>query len=152
MDTVVAAEFHPLERNQIVTCGKGHISFWTLDAGGTLYKRNGIFETTRDRPKYVTCLAFTQNGDVLSGDSNGSVVTWGRGEYDKKKWYTGFIRRVHYLWAVGLDLGISRQDGIMYEEEFTVRSRPSLSFLWISHAAFSSQVVVFTINILSRLV
>ncbi|XP_026809328.1 echinoderm microtubule-associated protein-like 2 isoform X3 [Rhopalosiphum maidis] len=79
MDTVVAAEFHPLERNQIVTCGKGHISFWTLDAGGTLYKRNGIFETTRDRPKYVTCLAFTQNGDVLSGDSNGSVVIWGRG-------------------------------------------------------------------------
>lgn len=81
MDTVVAAEFHPLERNQIVTCGKGHISFWTLDAGGTLYKRNGIFETTRDRPKYVTCLAFTQNGDVLSGDSNGSVAIWGRGEY-----------------------------------------------------------------------
>ncbi|XP_060877124.1 echinoderm microtubule-associated protein-like 2 isoform X1 [Metopolophium dirhodum] len=79
MDTVVAAEFHPLERNQIVTCGKGHISFWTLDAGGTLYKRNGIFETTRDRPKYVTCLAFTQNGDILSGDSNGSVVIWGRG-------------------------------------------------------------------------
>lgn len=80
MDTVVAAEFHPLERNQIVTCGKGHISFWTLDAGNTLYKRNGIFETTRDRPKYVTCLAFAQNGDVLSGDSNGSVVIWGRGE------------------------------------------------------------------------
>lgn len=81
MDTVVAAEFHPLERNQIVTCGKGHISFWTLDAGGTLYKRNGIFETTRDRPKYVTCLAFTQNGEVLSGDSNGSVIIWGRGEF-----------------------------------------------------------------------
>jgi len=85
MDTVVAVEFHPLERNQIVTCGKGHISFWTLDAGGTLYKRNGIFETTRDRPKYVTCLAFTQNGDILSGDSNGSVVIWGRGEYPNKK-------------------------------------------------------------------
>lgn len=78
MDTVVAAEFHPLERNCIVTCGKAHISFWVLDAGGTLYKRMGVFEN-RDKPKYVTCLAFTQHGDVLSGDSNGNIIVWGRG-------------------------------------------------------------------------
>ncbi|XP_026332570.1 echinoderm microtubule-associated protein-like 2 isoform X4 [Hyposmocoma kahamanoa] len=31
VDTVVAAEFHPLDRNQIVTCGKSHIAFWTLE-------------------------------------------------------------------------------------------------------------------------
>lgn len=105
MDTVVAAEFHPLERNQIVTCGKGHISFWTLDAGGTLYKRNGIFETTRDRPKYVTCLAFTQNGDVLSGDSNGSVVIWARGKWCQCSVYMFSRVRIDVfghlvLWAV----------------------------------------------------
>lgn len=58
---MVAAEFHPLDRNQIVTCGKNHIAFWTLDQGGTLYKRMGVFET-RDKPKYVTCLAFNHNG------------------------------------------------------------------------------------------
>ncbi|XP_065208639.1 echinoderm microtubule-associated protein-like 2 isoform X2 [Planococcus citri] len=80
MDTVVAAEFHPLDKNSIVTCGKNHISFWTLDAGGTLYKRQGLFEGSRDRPKYVTCLAFTQQGDVLSGDSNGNVIVWARGK------------------------------------------------------------------------
>ena len=79
MDTVVAAEFHPLDKNYIVTCGKNHINFWTLDAGGTLYKRQGIFEGGRDRPKYVTCLAFTQTGDVLSGDSNGNIIIWTRG-------------------------------------------------------------------------
>lgn len=77
-DTVVAAEFHPMDRQSIVTCGKSHISFWTLDAGGTLYKRMGIFEN-RDKAKYVTCLAFTQSGDVVSGDSNGSIMVWGRG-------------------------------------------------------------------------
>jgi microtubule-associated protein-like 1/2 len=38
----------------------------------------GIFEN-RDKPKYVTCLAFTQSGDVVSGDSNGSIMVWGRG-------------------------------------------------------------------------
>ncbi|XP_037293289.1 echinoderm microtubule-associated protein-like 2 isoform X5 [Manduca sexta] len=78
VDTVVAAEFHPLDRNQIVTCGKNHIAFWTLDQTNMLYKRMGIFET-RDKPKYVTCLAFNHNGDVLSGDSSGNITVWARG-------------------------------------------------------------------------
>ncbi|XP_046432655.1 echinoderm microtubule-associated protein-like 2 isoform X2 [Neodiprion fabricii] len=78
VDTVVCAEWHPLERNQIVTCGKSHISFWSLDNGGMLYKRMGVFEN-RDKPKYVTCVAFNQNGDVLTGDSNGNIIVWARG-------------------------------------------------------------------------
>ncbi|GLH10595.1 Echinoderm microtubule-associated protein-like CG42247 [Gryllus bimaculatus] len=89
-DTVVAAEFHPMDRQSIITCGKSHINFWTLDAGGTLYKRMGIFEN-RDKPKYVTCLAFTQTGDVISGDSNGNVIIWGRGTNTISR----FIRNVH---------------------------------------------------------
>ncbi|XP_018393787.1 PREDICTED: echinoderm microtubule-associated protein-like 2 isoform X1 [Cyphomyrmex costatus] len=78
VDTVVCAEWHPLERNQIVSCGKGHVSFWSLDNGGMLYKRMGIFES-RDKPRYVTCVAFNQNGDVLTGDSNGNIIVWSRG-------------------------------------------------------------------------
>lgn len=75
---MVCAEWHPLERNQIVSCGKGHVSFWSLDNGGMLYKRMGIFEN-RDKPRYVTCVAFNQNGDVLTGDSNGNIIVWARG-------------------------------------------------------------------------
>ncbi|XP_045451782.1 echinoderm microtubule-associated protein-like 2 [Melitaea cinxia] len=90
VDTVVAAEFHPLDRNQIVTCGKGHIAFWTLDASNVLYKRMGIFET-RDKPKYVTCLGFNHNGDVISGDSNGNLIVWGRGTNTIQK----LVRGVH---------------------------------------------------------
>lgn len=78
VDTIVGVEFHPLDRNQIVTVGKSHIAFWTLDQNGTLYKRMGIFEG-RDKPKYVTCLAFTQSGDIVSGDSSGNISVWGRG-------------------------------------------------------------------------
>ncbi|XP_046824221.1 echinoderm microtubule-associated protein-like 2 isoform X2 [Vespa crabro] len=78
VDTVVCAEWHPLERNQIVSCGKGHVSFWSLDNGGMLYKRMGIFES-REKPRYVTCVAFNQNGDVLTGDSNGNIIVWARG-------------------------------------------------------------------------
>lgn len=80
VDMVVCAEWHPLERNQIVSCGKGHVSFWSLDNGGMLYKRMGVFES-RDKPRYVTCVAFNQNGDVLTGDSNGNIIVWARGSF-----------------------------------------------------------------------
>ncbi|XP_045499544.1 echinoderm microtubule-associated protein-like 2 [Colias croceus] len=90
VDTVVAAEFHPLDKNQIVTCGKGHIAFWTLDASNVLFKKMGIFET-RDKPKYVTCLGFNHNGDVISGDSNGNLIAWGRGTNTISK----LVRGVH---------------------------------------------------------
>ncbi|XP_033208456.1 echinoderm microtubule-associated protein-like 2 isoform X4 [Belonocnema kinseyi] len=78
VDTVVCAEWHPLERSQIVSCGKGHVSFWSLDNGGMLYKKMGVFES-REKPRYVTCVAFNQSGDVLTGDSNGNVIVWARG-------------------------------------------------------------------------
>ncbi|VEN35286.1 unnamed protein product [Callosobruchus maculatus] len=90
VDTIVAAEFHPLDRNTIVTCGKSHIAFWSLDVGGTLYKRMGIFET-RDKPKYVTCVAFLQTGETITGDSNGNLAVWGRGT--NTIWR--FIKNVH---------------------------------------------------------
>ncbi len=73
----MAMEFHPLDKNTIISCGKGHISFWTFESC-VLYKKFGIFDT-RDKPKYVTCLAFTGTGDVLSGDSSGNVLVWARG-------------------------------------------------------------------------
>lgn len=38
----------------------------------------GIFEG-RDKPKYVLCISFLQSGDVITGDSNGNLVVWGRG-------------------------------------------------------------------------
>ena len=79
-ETVVAAEFHPLEAGVIVSVGKGHVNFWTLDNTSlTLSRKTGLFDH-RDKPKYVTCLAFSFTGDVLTGDSNGNVFIWGRGK------------------------------------------------------------------------
>ncbi|KAJ8308865.1 hypothetical protein KUTeg_013739 [Tegillarca granosa] len=76
-EPVLAAEFHPLEKNSIITCGKGQISFWTIE-GGTLAKKTGIFDK-HEKPKYVLCLAFADNGDVISGDSNGNIFIWPKG-------------------------------------------------------------------------
>ncbi|XP_076544600.1 echinoderm microtubule-associated protein-like 2 isoform X6 [Osmia lignaria lignaria] len=90
VDTVVCAEWHPLERNHIVSCGKGHVSFWTLDNGDVLYKRMGILES-REKPRYFTCVAFSQNGDILTGDSNGNIIVWGRGTSTVSK----IVRNIH---------------------------------------------------------
>ncbi|KAK1900253.1 Echinoderm microtubule-associated protein-like 1, partial [Dissostichus eleginoides] len=63
-DSVLATVFHPMDANLIVTCGKSHINFWTME-GNTLTKRQGLFE----------------NGDAITGDSSGNIYVWAKGGY-----------------------------------------------------------------------
>lgn len=42
-DSVLAAEFHPIEKNILITIGKGHIFFWDIECG-SLVKKIGVFE------------------------------------------------------------------------------------------------------------
>lgn len=42
-DSVLAVEFHPIEKNSLITIGRGHIHFWDID-GGILTKKVGSFE------------------------------------------------------------------------------------------------------------
>uniref|UniRef100_A0AAQ4NZC0 EMAP like 2 n=1 Tax=Gasterosteus aculeatus aculeatus TaxID=481459 RepID=A0AAQ4NZC0_GASAC len=76
-DSVLAAVFHPMDANLIVTCGKSHINFWTVE-GSTLTKRQGLFEK-HEKPKYVLCVAFAENGDAITGDSSGNLYVWAKG-------------------------------------------------------------------------
>uniref|UniRef100_A0A667ZRD4 EMAP like 2 n=1 Tax=Myripristis murdjan TaxID=586833 RepID=A0A667ZRD4_9TELE len=76
-DSVLGAVFHPMDANLIVTCGKSHINFWTME-GNTLTKRQGLFEK-HEKPKYVLCVAFAENGDAITGDSSGNIYVWAKG-------------------------------------------------------------------------
>lgn len=76
-DSVLGAVFHPMEANLIVTCGKSHLNFWTME-GNTLTKRQGLFEK-HEKPKYVLCVAFAENGDAITGDSSGNIYIWAKG-------------------------------------------------------------------------
>ncbi|TWW76830.1 Echinoderm microtubule-associated protein-like 1 [Takifugu flavidus] len=76
-DSVLAAVFHPMDDNLIVTCGKSHINFWTIDSN-TLVKKQGLFEK-HEKPKYVLCVAFAENGDAITGDSSGNIYIWAKG-------------------------------------------------------------------------
>ena len=42
-EAVFAVDFHPTDTNIIVTCGKSHLYFWTLE-GNCLIKKQGLFE------------------------------------------------------------------------------------------------------------
>ncbi|XP_058655298.1 echinoderm microtubule-associated protein-like 2 isoform X3 [Onychostoma macrolepis] len=76
-ESVLGAVFHPMEANLIFTCGKSHINFWTME-GNTLTKRQGLFEK-HEKPKYVLCVAFAENGDAITGDSSGNIYIWAKG-------------------------------------------------------------------------
>ncbi|KPM01385.1 echinoderm microtubule-associated protein-like protein 1 [Sarcoptes scabiei] len=73
-DSVLAVEFHPIEKNSLITIGRGHIHFWDID-GGILTKKVGSFEK-QEKPKYILCMSFTDVGELLTGDSNGNIIIW----------------------------------------------------------------------------
>ncbi|XP_018410878.1 PREDICTED: echinoderm microtubule-associated protein-like 4 [Nanorana parkeri] len=75
-EVVLAVEFHPTDPSTIVTCGKSHIFFWTWN-GNSLARKQGIFGKY-EKPKFVQCLAFLANGDVLAGDSGGTMLIWSK--------------------------------------------------------------------------
>ncbi|KAM9187429.1 echinoderm microtubule-associated protein-like 4 [Dugong dugon] len=75
-EVVLAVEFHPTDANTIITCGKSHIFFWTW-SGNSLTRKQGIFGKY-EKPKFVQCLAFLGNGDVLTGDSGGVLLMWSK--------------------------------------------------------------------------
>ncbi|XP_068106203.1 echinoderm microtubule-associated protein-like 2 isoform X3 [Hyperolius riggenbachi] len=88
-EPVLATIFHPTEPNLIITCGKSQLYYWSLEgaagagaAGGTatLSKRQGVFEKY-EKPRFVLCVAFAENGDVVTGDSNGNLFVWGKGSH-----------------------------------------------------------------------
>ncbi|CAH7390373.1 Eml2 [Phodopus roborovskii] len=76
-EAVLVATFHPTDPSLLITCGKSHIYFWSLE-GGSLSKRQGLFEK-HEKPKYVLCVAFLEGGDVVTGDSGGNIYVWGKG-------------------------------------------------------------------------
>ncbi|KAJ1360005.1 WD40 [Parelaphostrongylus tenuis] len=84
-DQIFAAGWHPSIKHLIVTCGKGHLSFWTFDSrNGTLMKNSAVFEG-RDRPKTVIAICFSKTDDVVTGDSSGTLSLWDPTTFKIKK-------------------------------------------------------------------
>ncbi|XP_073725779.1 echinoderm microtubule-associated protein-like 1 isoform X8 [Misgurnus anguillicaudatus] len=76
-ESVFAADFHPTDANIVVTCGKSHLYFWSLEKS-SLVKKQGLFEK-QEKPKFVLCVTFSENGDAITGDSSGNILVWAKG-------------------------------------------------------------------------
>ncbi|XP_073239257.1 echinoderm microtubule-associated protein-like 2 [Porites lutea] len=74
MDQVLAVSFSLFDSHQLVTCGKQHVTFWELE-GNKLKQSRGRLRQ-KHIPKYVSCIAFARNGDVYTGDTDGSICVW----------------------------------------------------------------------------
>uniref|UniRef100_A0A3Q2EID8 EMAP like 3 n=1 Tax=Cyprinodon variegatus TaxID=28743 RepID=A0A3Q2EID8_CYPVA len=81
-EAVFAVDFNPSDSNNIITCGKSHVYFWTL-SGGQFTKKQGIFGKYK-KPKFIHCFVFSLTGDVLTGDSEGNILPWAKSAADTK--------------------------------------------------------------------
>ncbi|KAK2100323.1 Echinoderm microtubule-associated protein-like 3 [Saguinus oedipus] len=88
-DSVLAVGFNPRDSSCIVTSGKSHVHFWNWSGGvgapgnGTLTRKQGVFGKYK-KPKFIPCFVFLLDGDILTGDSEGNILTWGRSPSDSK--------------------------------------------------------------------
>ncbi|XP_062516540.1 echinoderm microtubule-associated protein-like 1 isoform X2 [Corticium candelabrum] len=64
----------------VVSYGKQHVCFWTWVNDGKLQKKMGLFGK-HDKPKFITVAVFSDNGDVITGDSNGTIYVWDCNEH-----------------------------------------------------------------------
>ena len=69
----------------MVMTGHGHVTLWRIDNESedeneedeeSLKRKQGLFTRKIDRPKDVYCAAYAENGDILTGDSDGNVMVW----------------------------------------------------------------------------
>ncbi|KAG8522753.1 LOW QUALITY PROTEIN: Echinoderm microtubule-associated protein-like 3, partial [Galemys pyrenaicus] len=88
-DSVLAVGFNPRDSSCIVTSGKSHVHFWNWTGGtgvpgnGTLTRKQGVFGKYK-KPKFIPCFVFLPDGDILTGDSEGNILTWGRSPSDSR--------------------------------------------------------------------
>ncbi|XP_051901207.1 echinoderm microtubule-associated protein-like 3 isoform X2 [Pristis pectinata] len=81
-EAVLEVEFNPADSSCIVSCGKSHVYFWTW-SGSSLTKKQGIFGKYK-KPKFIQCFVFLRSGEVLTGDSEGNILVWGKAAADTK--------------------------------------------------------------------
>ncbi|XP_070549870.1 echinoderm microtubule-associated protein-like 2 [Ptychodera flava] len=77
-EVICQVGFHPKNANNLVTVGKEHQIWWTANPSeGTIEEMmRANFEEKWMKAKYVICMMFKANGDLITGDSNGTIYVW----------------------------------------------------------------------------
>ncbi|KAK7481472.1 hypothetical protein BaRGS_00027323, partial [Batillaria attramentaria] len=76
----------------LATSGKEHLAWWKLYPESQKLQSAALPDYEMNlRPKYFVCLRYTDKGDLITGDSNGTVYIWG----DGGKKITNFVKHGH---------------------------------------------------------
>ncbi|CBY37642.1 unnamed protein product, partial [Oikopleura dioica] len=73
-DQVLGITPHPGKSKRLVLYGRNHVIFVSFEKD-KIAKKSGVFGNV-EKPKFVTTAVYTPSGDLLTGDSNGSIVGW----------------------------------------------------------------------------
>lgn len=74
------ATFHPTDPTALITCGKSHIYFWSLE-GGSLSKRQGLFEVRAGVGGWEGRLGLKEAGRDTQADSRTLQRVPGAGDH-----------------------------------------------------------------------
>lgn len=50
------------------------------------------FLQKQEKPKFVLCVTFAENGDAITGDSSGNILVWGKGTLIHSSLQLSFIQ------------------------------------------------------------
>lgn len=72
----------------------------------TVYETNMcscVFLQKQEKPKFVLCVTFAENGDAITGDSSGNILVWGKGMFI----YSLYLSLIHLLITPSVRLSIN---------------------------------------------
>ncbi|XP_019622642.1 PREDICTED: echinoderm microtubule-associated protein-like 2 [Branchiostoma belcheri] len=80
-EVVCQVGFSPRSPDTVVTAGKEHLVWWELGVEtGTLQEvARANYDQRYNKAKYIICFLHNDRGDLITGDSNGTVFVWGEG-------------------------------------------------------------------------
>ncbi|XP_033731772.1 echinoderm microtubule-associated protein-like 2, partial [Pecten maximus] len=92
VDVICDINFNPKYPDLLVSTGKEHISWWKVYRGiGTIQSVAQPDYETYLRARFIICLTHNDKGDLITGDSNGTIYVWGDGGNK----ITNFIKHAH---------------------------------------------------------
>lgn len=50
----------------------------------------------QEKPKFVLCVTFSENGDTITGDSSGNILVWGKGKTRLKLIVIFYYKRLDF--------------------------------------------------------
>ena len=91
-DFIIGARFHPMDNNLIIIHGRGLLSLWTRRKDG-IFTKSLLLDVSllilfclqnlywfyflkEQANKTITAIEFSSSGDLITGDSDGTIAVW----------------------------------------------------------------------------